>query len=224
MPHDNFVEFPKIARLYKGAIAISEKIDGTNAQIYIEDAGEGLLDSDCGVTPNFALAKATGPLTDASIKHVFVYAGSRTRMLSDKQDNFGFWHWAMLHANELAALGPGRHFGEWWGKGIQRGYGKTERTFSLFNVGRWYDPTMSNADVADANAIPRIDGLSVVPLLYRGPWFGAAADPVSEALRRLSYSGSTLDHNTEAEGVVVYHEASGVYFKAPYDEQHKGQQ
>lgn len=211
---DNFQEFPKIARLYKGDIVVTEKIDGTNAQLYIEEC--------CGRTSVVAPADvfvvpAAGPNTDAGISKVIIHAGSRTRMLSDHADNFGFWHWVQDHAAELAALGPGRHFGEWWGKGIQRGYGQTERFFSLFNTGRWYDPSMSNASTADADAIPRVAGLSVVPVLYRGPWFGGAADPVSEALRRLEYSGSTLDSGSDAEGVVVYHEASGVYFKAPFE-------
>ena len=89
-------------------------------------------------------------------------------------------------------------------------------------MGRWYDPQNSAERVGEQDAIPFVEGLSVVPVLYRGPWFGRPANPVDEAMRRLKYSGSTLDSGTEAEGVVVYHEASGYYFKAPFDGDHKG--
>ena len=100
-----FQEFPKLARLSREVI-ITEKIDGTNAQIYIDDAQN-------------------------------IMAGSRTRWISPEADNFGFAAWARAHRDELLTLGPGRHFGEWWGVGIQRGYGLSERRFSLFNTQRW---------------------------------------------------------------------------------------
>ncbi len=34
---------------------------------------------------------------------------------------------------------PATYFGEWWGSGVQRGYGlqKGDKRFSLFNVSRW---------------------------------------------------------------------------------------
>jgi hypothetical protein len=218
-----FVGFPKIPRLYKGGIIVTEKIDGTNASILIEEHEK----------PDTALGKVVGlgvPEGAVSVETAthtyFLYAGSRARWLWDGEDNFGFWQWMYQNASALAVgLGEGHHFGEWWGRGIQRGYHQTNRTFSLFNTGRWYDPVMPNkveGDDEGPEAIPPIIGLSVVPILYIGPWFGRPADPVSEALRRLKYSGSTLDPNTESEGVVVYHEASGHYYKAPFGGERKG--
>lgn len=64
---------------------------------------------------------------------------SRTRVITPENDNFGFAKWAHEHKDELLTLGPGYHFGEWWGLGIQRGYGQTEKRFSLFNTRRWGD-------------------------------------------------------------------------------------
>lgn len=64
---------------------------------------------------------------------------SRTRIITPDDDNFGFAKWAYEHKDELLTLGPGYHFGEWWGLGIQRGYGQTEKRFSLFNTRRWGD-------------------------------------------------------------------------------------
>jgi hypothetical protein len=68
-------------------------------------------------------------------------AGSRSQYITPERDNHGFARWVQDDADELWALGEGRHFGEWWGSGIQRGYGlqKGEKRFSLFNVARWAD-------------------------------------------------------------------------------------
>ena len=66
-----------------------------------------------------------------------VRAGSRKRWITPEDDNFGFAAWVRDHAEELRGLGEGHHFGEWWGRGIQRGYGLQTRRFSLFNVDRW---------------------------------------------------------------------------------------
>lgn len=65
--------------------------------------------------------------------------GSRSRWITPEQDNYGFARWAMEHRDELMTLGVGRHFGEWWGSGCQRGYNlpKGEKRWSLFNVSRW---------------------------------------------------------------------------------------
>ena len=216
----DFREFPKIARLYKGNIVITEKIDGTNGQVYVvrRDLPDAL------VTVAVDADSATG--TEAATYSVF--AGSRSRWLSrGKGDNFAFAHWVAENAYALATgLGEGRHFGEWWGRGIQRGYNQASRHFSLFNVGRWFTPggpgQMLDDDGNLPDPIPPVPGLSTVPIVYYGPWFGRPADPVSEAMRRLQYSGSTFDSRTPAEGVMVFHEASGLYLKAPFDENHKG--
>ncbi len=64
-----------------------------------------------------------------------MFIGSRTRWITAQDDNHGFARWVEGNKQELLKLGAGRHFGEWWGSGIQRGYGlqKGEKRFSLFN-------------------------------------------------------------------------------------------
>ena len=109
----DFVAFPKIPRLSRRCV-ITEKIDGTNACIFIGEDGEFLV-------------------------------GSRTRWITPENDNHGFARWAYEHKDELLGLGPGRHFGEWWGQGIQRGYGLKEKRFSLFNTSRWMDDAVRPA-------------------------------------------------------------------------------
>lgn len=175
-----FISFYKIPRLSKDCI-ISEKLDGTNGQIFIGENGEFLV-------------------------------GSRTRWITPKNDNFGFAKWAYEHKEELMELGKGRHFGEWWGSGIQRGYGlpKGEKRFSLFNTIRWCmypeQPFCCN----------------VVPILYRGLFTSQA---VEDCLAYLQLKGSQAAPGfMKPEGVVVYHIAGNVSFKKTIenDEEHKG--
>lgn len=163
---NKFIEFPKMPRLSR-EIIVTEKIDGTNAQIFIDESGEFMV-------------------------------GSRTRWITPEADNFGFAAWAYDHKDELLALGPGRHFGEWWGSGIQRKYGLVEKRFSLFNIERWSD-----------GGLPECCHL--VPLLYRGPFNTQAIEACLDDLRANgSYAAPGF---INPEGVVVFHLAGRVGFK-----------
>ncbi len=66
-----------------------------------------------------------------------ISAQSRSQIITPDNDNYGFARWVEDNSEELAKLGGGYHFGEWWGSGIQRRYGMDRKVFSLFNVGRW---------------------------------------------------------------------------------------
>ena len=114
-----FQEFSKMAR-WSRQVVVTEKIDGTNAQIYIAE-----LD---GRPAEGAIAQSDG---------LAMFAGSRSRWITPDDDNFGFASWAKRNADQLFGLGVGRHFGEWWGSGIQRKYNQAEKRFSMFNVLRW---------------------------------------------------------------------------------------
>lgn len=181
----DFIEFPKIARLSRGTV-VTEKIDGTNAQVAIFDL-EGFP-----VTDPACLWQRDG---------LAIFAGSRSRWVTPgKDDNFGWAAWVLAHAEELAALGPGRHYGEWWGSGIQRGYGlcNGEKRFSLFNVGRWKET-------------PPPACCSLVPTLYEGDFDMLA---IEAALSLLRAEGSRAAPGfLRPEGVVVFHAASRTLFK-----------
>lgn len=190
-----FQGFGKIARLDR-EIIITEKIDGTNAQVFIEDVpltvyAERLKNNTLG---RVYADDSFGP--DGYVRLLRV--GSRNRWISPEDDNFGFAEWAFGYAvNDLLALGPGRHFGEWWGRGIQRGYGVGERYFSLFNTSRW------------ANEVPT--GCKVVPVLYQGKF---SQESIEGSLERLRNEGSVAAPGfMEPEGIVVYHTASNTLFK-----------
>ncbi len=175
-----FVSFPKLYRL-NGPVIVSEKIDGTNAQIIVTIDGE-------------------------------VFAGSRTRIITPQKDNFGFATWVEQNKRMLAKhLGEGRHFGEWWGKGIQRGYGLNERRFSLFNTTRWL---LDDEYVEDIYKLIDI-GVRVVPVLYQGVFNTAAFDGLLEALK-LNGSKAAPGY-PNPEGIVIYDTRSGTGFKKTYD-------
>lgn len=161
-----FAGMQKIGRLSRGC-TVTEKIDGTNASIFIsEDLSEFLV-------------------------------GSRTRWITPDSDNYGFARWAEAHRDELMQLGPGHHFGEWWGSGIQRRYGLAEKRFSLFNSQRWSDNR------------PACCG--VVPVVYEGMFDMPAIERV---LFQLRVTGSLASPGfMDAEGVVVYHHATKQLFK-----------
>ena len=152
-------------------IIVTEKIDGTNAAVLILEDGR-------------------------------VAAQSRKRLITPEDDNFGFARWVSDNAGALVdILGPGRHFGEWWGSGIQRGYGLTngEKRFSLFNTARY-----GEVDLA-------VDGLATTPVLYHG---GFHQDPIEDALSRLAIDGSVASPGfMRPEGVVIYHIAANEMFK-----------
>lgn len=154
-------------------VIVTEKIDGTNAAVVIGDDG------------------------------TTIGAQSRSRLITPDDDNFGFARWVQDNAEELLKLGPGHHFGEWWGQGIQRGYGLTEKRFSLFNVSRWND---SNPN--------RPACCHVVPVIVRG----APEDSflvANKAMEELKQRGSLASPGfMKPEGIVCFHTAGNLMFKA----------
>lgn len=171
-----FQEFPKLYRLRR-EIIVTEKIDGTNAQVFIGDDGS-------------------------------IMAGSRKRWLSVESDHFGFWKWVDENKQDLLNLGPGRHFGEWWGAGIQRQYGQDRKRFSLFDAKRWSGSRPACCDV--------------VPILYEGVF---CEDAIQDCLSDLAAYGSVAAPGfMKPEGVVVFHVPSHAGFKITLgDDGHKWQ-
>lgn len=202
-----FLEFPKIARLSRECI-VTEKIDGTNAQVHIIPESEF-----AAMALDTTLILATRPI------HGVMLAGSRTRYIVPASDNHGWAAWVREHSEELWGLGPGRHFGEWWGSGIQRGYGlqKGEKRFSLFNTTRWclHDSEPQQIQTGDPRIVKMQERLpacvSLVPELYRGPFDTATIEGV---LYRLRSNGSSASPGfPNPEGIVVFHMAANVGFK-----------
>lgn len=209
----DFIPFPKVPRLLR-PVTVCEKIDGTNASIAIFDSEE-----------RHPEALAVQLLPEGGFRNLL--AGSRNRWLSIGSDNFGFAAWVTENVEQLWDLGPGRHFGEWWGRGIQRTYGLSERRFSLFNVGRWCEgePTLAHIQPQDPRALlayrqPAPECCSVVPVLWAGPFCTHSIQCVLEELRDRGSSAAPGFPNPE--GLVVYHHAANQTFKLTFDDNHKG--
>jgi hypothetical protein len=138
-----------------------------------------------------------------------VGAQSRNRLITPIDDNAGFAQWVEANQQDLLKLGPGHHFGEWWGCGIQRRYGLREKRFSLFNTDRW----------GQDEARPACCG--VVPVLYMGPF---STREVKHQLGRLEANGSVAAPGfLSPEGIVVFHHAARSLFKVTLGgDGHKG--
>lgn len=205
-----FEPWPKIPRLNRDII-ISEKLDGTNAAILIvEHVGDEVIAADVLGGNLIALVIEPG------VRHA-VYAQSRNKFITPGKstDNYGFAGWVQKNAEALVELlGEGRHFGEWWGAGIQCGYGLTggDKRFSLFNAGRWGAPSVREALRL---AIPE---LGVVPVIYEGPFDGGVIDG---AIARLRLGGSFAAAFDKPEGIVVYHTALRSSFKVTLESDEK---
>jgi hypothetical protein len=112
-------------------------------------------------------------------------------------------------------LGEGRHFGEWWGCGINRSYGKQrgQKFFSLFNTKRWtHHPDRLAEPIPELNTVPN---LTVVPTIFEGPFLeNSVSPPWIRALAYLREYGSLAAPGYDRpEGIVLYHKAANMLFK-----------
>jgi hypothetical protein len=193
--HPDFAKWPSIQRLSSETCYVTEKIDGTNGVIYVP-------------------AEPDKP----------VLAGSRERWLTNPDgtppakaaDNFEFAAWVHERADALRALGPGYHYGEFHGRGIQRNYDLKDRRWASFEY--WRDDIF-------------IDGVCVVPVLYTGePRVNVelAAMPWDVCVDLLRRNGSNLYPGfTKPEGVVItFQHMKSAKFKRLLDNDklHKHQQ
>lgn len=154
-------------------ITISEKIDGTNG--VIKFAGEQM------------------------------FVGSRKRWVFPHDDNFGFALWANDNYEELLDIfGPNSTtYGEWWGRGIQRGYGLGVRNFSPF----W--PISAPRTLSDGSTV------ETVPIIWRGDFSQVAVEMAIAQLR--SYGSLAAPGFMQVEGVVVQFDHNRTRFKVVID-------
>jgi hypothetical protein len=230
-----FEAFKSIPRLSKECI-ITEKIDGTNAQIVIMSFAQ-INDAFCGKETSYVedflekyclYVHPENPHIPDKQKF-YVFAGSRNRWLdtSSNGDNFGFAKWVQENALDLVLeLGEGRHYGEWMGLGVQRGYGLQEKRFYLFNVNRWHKDEPRLVSVDPKTKVEKYtkkcpDCCHVVPVLDTGIF---SDNLVTRNMDYLQSNGSVaVPGFMNPEGIVVYHKASSQLFKKTFDDRHKGE-
>lgn len=127
--------------------------------------------------------------------------GSRNRWIHPELDNHGFAAWCQANEDELLRLGPGYHYGEWYGCKIQRGYCMDSRRWSLFDVDRYAD-----ADLPEC--------VSLVPEIWRGNMDDLDVGAIMSGL----YRGGSLASPgfTDPEGIIIKHVESGALFKKTF--------
>lgn len=198
-----FKEFEKIPRLNR-EVVITEKIDGTNACVVVVDV----------------------PMPKwwqfwKSPAQRLVFAQSRNRLLTLDNDNAGFASWVYNNTEELMNLGPGYHYGEWWGQKIGRNYGLKEKRFSLFNSWRWVDSVeKEQGRVLEVGRCWAPKCCGVVPIL---PFFTLQDVPAAVEFLKEKGSSAVLGY-MKPEGIIVFHTAANRYFKVTIegDESPKG--
>lgn len=173
-----FEGWPKIPRVSKGMqCVVTEKIDGTNAQIHISRT----LETDYQDPDVVAIEEGDIPLS--------MRIGSRSRWITPESDNYNFARSVLEKAETYFKLGEGAHFGEWYGLGIQHGHGMKEKRLALFNNFRW-------------DNVSRPEGIDVVPTLYKGDFH---PDLVNDIANSLKASGSILVPGwMKPEGFIIY--------------------
>lgn len=181
-----FEPFMKLSRLKRECI-ITEKIDGTNAQILFGPTGELLV---------------------GSRKREIFPEGTEGK---DKGcDNYAFAYWVYKNREALwDFLGAGRHYGEWAGSGIQSGYGLEQKKFFLFNTGR-FGPGRQPIPRSLLDV-----GLDVVPTLTTGDFSTTLIDDTMADLAKNGSKLGPYPFAIP-EGIVVYHTALRSYFKVTF--------
>lgn len=143
-----------------------------------------------------------------------IWAGSRNKWLntSKQGDHMGFAKFVEANAAELIEkLGEGRHYGEWYGGKIQRGYGLKEKRFALFNAYRWGDPEV------------RPSCCEVVHTFMLNEYVDNPHAAAEGAMALLKREGSQqVPGFTNPEGVVMFHGPSQTSFKKTFDYDEKG--
>jgi len=195
-----FEAWPKIPRWANDTVTVTEKIDGTNAAVIIlpyspdhdEMGNEGyakfIASNEDNIEPRYTFAVQS--------RKRFIKPGKDT-------DNAGFAAYAFEHALQFVdLLGYGKHYGEWWGRGIQRGYDQEGKRFSLFRPWRYEHLALTD----------EVPGLGVVPTLYTGGWDGLT---VSEEIDKLEKEGSKAAPGFMLpEGVIIQSALAQSTYKA----------
>lgn len=164
-----FKPWPKIPRLENEEEILTEKIDGTNACVAIDEEGN-------------------------------IAAQSRNRFIFPNDDNYGFAKWVEDNKEDLLSLGPGHHYGEWWGRGIGRGYDQQDRHFSLFNVHKW-GPHNTNTPKC-CLVVPTLDNKYTMT-----GWLNYFKE----------YGSIAVPGYLKPEGIIVYKSLTKIYYKIILD-------
>ena len=177
----NYSSFPSIERLENIYCVISEKIDGTNGLIEINETN--------------------------------VRFGSRNRYISFSDDNAGFANFFKDYEARFKDAAkdittdksyPLRIYGEWFGRGIQRGYGLKDKFFMPFSS--FYSEKLIEYQVPNV----------ITPnIMYTGKFSMEVVDTCMQQLK-LNGSGVVKDYK-QPEGIVIFFPKYNFRLKETFD-------
>lgn len=121
---------------------------------------------------------------------------SRNRLITPEDDNYGFARWVQENKEDLLKLGEGYHYGEWWGLGINRGYGLDHKRFSLFS---WW---------TEEDHMPSC--CHRIPLLSSNSTLEDLKDDLSNLIKEGSKASPGF---MKIEGIVVCSKSNHSYYK-----------
>lgn len=201
-----FEPYPKTPRMRASEMTITEKIDGTNAQILIEGGQIVCIGS-----------RKREIFPEGSVVNLDVKQCCETEYLKGT-DNAGFASWVRENEEGLTEfLGDGRHFGEWAGPGIQGNpLDLSRKLFFLFNTHR--NPGEKFAAIGHL-----VPDLRSVPIVYTGPFNLLMVGTAHEDLLREGSRVSLSDRDSSdgvPEGIII--SAFGQKFKRTSDDRPKG--
>jgi len=201
-----FQAWPKTPRLFRDVV-VTEKVDGTNSAIIIQ---ESFGDHEDESVLKYIWRDEVRYEVGAQSRNRLIFPGKTT-------DNHGFARFVQQNAEKLFdILGPGRHFGEWWGKGIGKRYSAQMdivKGFALFNTAK-HEGLHEWLPFGDEHVI-----LETVPVLYQGPF---SEEKIRDILEELKKAGSVVSPFSPAEGVVVFHTQSRQVYKYTIDGEDAG--
>jgi len=217
-----FEEWPSTARLFRDVV-ITEKLDGTNACVIFE----WIDDIDAPAIDDWKPFGSIRVVREGSARYA-VYAQSRKRLITPSNDNAGFAKWVEKNADRLFhVLGPGRHYGEWWGQGIGRKYDMDRKVFSTFNTAAWFREEYNGEEDLTSRAMrAKYAGIDVdcVPILDTFTFSEDRIRDVADALRgngsfaTAKYTGKAFPN---PEGICIYHKGADRVFKYTFDSNDK---
>lgn len=190
-----FVKFPKLSRVNNQEVTITEKVDGTNACIAILPTE---MHVDDRPPDDKCLGRVVSP--QAGFDTVSVYAQSRKRFITPDNDNFQFATHVEPHIDRLVdTLGIGRHYGEWAGTGIQRGY-QIDKSFWLFDPWRYDEDLLNDYNLGNDDHDTELY-INTVPVLWQGKMLDLT-EGIDQSIWDLLTNGSQIGY-ANPEGIVI---------------------
>jgi hypothetical protein len=127
------------------------------------------------------------------------WVGSRNNVVLEGKQVQGFYEWAQTRVSDT----PNGYtfFGEWAGKGIQKGINYGDKRFYLFGVSKYVEKSYGFLDWHSIANWATLMACKSVPVLYDGPWPSMTID--KSTLNDWRTGQSLTDAEEDREGICI---------------------